>query len=236
MRIERMVFMVYHFKFWHSLLNPSSLTYALEHRDEYEKVRGYRLSFWLVFFSTILLFALRNIWGMNTSSLTSIFATGFDDRYIFARYISLGSSILWAIAFFCFHYFIISYFLHLLTELPFKWIQKAQLYVITFILIEKALTFLVFVMVGYATPYTFFSLAPMLFYFVQDEFLLYFINRLTVATGITILIQYRFCSYWDEGSRKVLMAKIIGIQIVLALIIVAISILPIFDWLTKGAN
>lgn len=228
--------MVYQFKFWHSLFNPSSLTYALEHRDDYEKIRGYRLSFWIVFFSAILLYALRNIWGMNTSSLTALFASGLDDRYIFARYISLGSSILWAIGFFCFHYFVVAYFLHLLTELPFKWIQKAQLYVITFILIEKALTFFTFVLVGYATPYTFFSLAPMLYYFVQHEYLLYFVNQLTVATVATIWIQFRFLSQWDEGSRKVLMTKIIVIQITVALIVAAISILPIFDWLTRGAH
>ncbi|WP_332651216.1 amino acid transporter [Lysinibacillus sp. 54212] len=228
--------MVFQFKFWHSLLNPSSLTYALEHKDEYEKIRGYRRSFWLVFFSALLLFALRNIWGMNTSALTTLFATGLDDRYIFARYISLGSSVLWAIGFFLFHYFAVAYFLHLLTELPFKWIRKVQLYVISFIVVEKALTFIAFIIVGYATPYTFFSLAPTLFQFVQHDYLLYFVNQLTVATVATIWVQYRFLSQWDEGNRKVLMAKIIVIQIILALIVAAISILPVFNWLTRGAN
>ncbi len=231
---ERMVYMVLQYRFWHFLFNPSSLTYALEHGDEYEKVHGYKRSLWILFFTTLLFFAVRNIWGMHTEGLTALLANGLDDRYQFARLISLGGALLWAVLFFVFHYFILTYMLHMLTDLPFRWIQTVQLYVILFILLEKVITFIVFVIAGYSTPLTFFSLAPMTAYLYQDEFLLYFLNQLTVSTVLAIVIQYTFLSQWEEDSKGALLLKLIGLQIVLALLVAGISILPIAEWIQRG--
>ncbi|MFF5993833.1 amino acid transporter [Lysinibacillus sp. KU-BSD001] len=228
--------MVFHYKFWHLLFHPSSLTHMLEHEEEYEKIRGYKKALWLLFFTTLLFFAIRNLWGMHTESLTALLANGLDDRYMFARLISLGGAVLWAIAFFIFHYYVLTYVLHLLTDLPFKWIQKVQLYVMTFIVLEKAITFLVFAIVGFTTPFTFFSLAPITAYFYQDEYVLYFLNQLTVATVVTIIIQYTFLSQWEEESKKILLAKLIFVQIGLALLVGAISILPILKWIEGGVS
>ena len=229
-----MVYMVLKYRFWHFLFNPSSLTHALEHEDEYEKIRGYKTSLWVLFFTTLLFFAVRNIWGIHTEGLTALLANGLDDRYAFARLVSLGGALLWGILFFVFYYYILAYILHVLTDLPFKWIQKVQLYVIAFILLEKAFTFLVFVIAGFSTPLTFFSLAPMTAYLYQHDFLLYFLNQLTVSTVIMIVIQYTFLSQWEEESKGALLAKLIGVQIVLSLIVAGISILPIAEWIGRG--
>ena len=226
--------MIFQYKFWHILFHPSSLTYMLEHEEQFEKIRGYKKALWMLFFTTLLFFAVRNIWGMHTEGLTALLANGLDDRYMFARLISLGGAVLWAIAFFIFHYFVITYLLHLLTDLPFKWIQKVQLYVIAFIVLEKAITFIVFAIAGFTTPFTFFSLAPMTAYFYQHDYLLYFLNQLTVATAISIFIQYTFLSQWEEESKKILLAKLIIVQVGVALIVAAISILPIFKWIEGG--
>lgn len=208
----------------------------LEHEEQFEKIRGYKKALWTLFFTTLLFFAVRNIWGMHTEGLTALLVNGLDDRYMFARLISLGGAILWAIAFFVFHYFFIPFVLYLLTDLPFKWIQKVQLYVIAFILLEKVITLLVFVIAGFTTPFTFFSLAPMTAYFYQHDYLLYFLNQLTVATAITIFIQYAFLSQWEEESKKILLAKLIFVQIVFALIVGIISVLPIFRWIEGGLS
>ena len=206
----------------------------LEHEEQLEKIRGYKRALWMLFLTTLLFFAVRNIWGMHTEGLTALLANGLDDRYMFARLISLGGAILWAISFFIFHYFVITYLLHLLTDLPFKWIQKVQLYVIAFIVLEKVITFIVFAIAGFTTPFTFFSLAPMTAYFYQHEFLLYFLNQLTVATVISVFIQYTFLSQWEEESKKALLAKLILVQIGFALIVAIISVLPIFKWIEGG--
>lgn len=78
----------------------------LEHEEQFEKIRGYKKALCTLFFTTLLFFAVRNIWGMHTEGLTALLVNGLDDRYMFARLISLGGAILWAIAFFVFHYFL----------------------------------------------------------------------------------------------------------------------------------
>lgn len=225
--------MLYEYKFWHQLANPSSLTYALDNSED-GKLKGYKKSLSLVLGFTILFFVLKNIWGMNTADLTSLLVTGEVDRYSFARLISLLSAIIWGILFFVFHYYIVTYVLHLLTEIPYKWIQKIQLYVIFVIVVEKAITFIVFAIVGFGTPYTFFSIAPITAYIYFHEYLLYFLNQLTVATIVTIWIQYTFMSEWEEENKKVLLAKLILVQVLLAVIVALISILPISNWIERG--
>lgn len=226
--------MVLKYRFWHFLTNPSSLTYALEQEEQYDKVKGYKRCFWLVFLATLIVFAARNIWGMHTEGLTTLFAEGLDDRYMFARLISLSSALLWAIGFFMFHYFVLTYVLHLITDIPSKRLRKIQLYVIFFIIIEKLLTFIVFAIAGFTTPFTFFSLAPMTAYFYDEAFVLYFLNQLTVSTVVTIFIQYTFLSQWEEGNKRILMTKLICVQIIVALIVAGISILPIYEWIQRG--
>ncbi len=228
--------MVLDYRFWHFLMNPSSLTYALEQQEQSAKLRGYKKCLTLIFLATLAVFAIRNIWGMHTEGLTTLFAQGLDDRYIFARLISLSGALLWAIGFFAFHYIVFSYVLHAITDIPVKWIAKVQLYTIFFILLEKLITFAVFAIAGFTTPLTFFSLAPMTAYFYQEEFVLFFLNQLSVATFIMVVIQYKFLSQWYEGNKKSLLVKLIVIQIVLALIIAGISMLPVYGWIQGGLS
>ena len=228
--------MIFDYRFWHFLLTPSSLKYVLDQEDQSEKIRGYKKYLWLIFLFTLAVFVLRNIWGMSTEGLTAILVTGSEDLYSFARLISLSGSLLWGISFFIFHYFLLSYALHVLTEIEFKIIQKVQLYTILFIVIEKVILFITFAMVGFTTPLSFFSFAPTLAYFTQDLFILYFVNQLTVATLITVTIQYIFLSQWEEESKKVLLTKLIFIQILLAFIIAGLSLLPISTWLERGVS
>lgn len=206
----------------------------LEQDEQDVKIQGYKRSFWLIFLATIVIFAIRNIWGMHTEGLTTLFAEGLDDLYMFARLISLSGAVLWAIGFFLFHYFVLTYVLHLITDLPYKWLRKVQLYVIFFIIVEKFITFIVFAVAGFTTPFTFFSLAPMTAYVFDDVFALYFLNQLTVSTLVAVIIQYRFLSQWEEGSKRVLLTKLICVPIIVALIVAGISILPIYDWIQGG--
>lgn len=229
--------MIYDFSFWRHLVQPSNFTFLLNKEYEEEAtIRGYKRSLTFVFLFTLLYFVIRNIWGINTESLTQLLATGLDDRYVVARLFSLAGAIILAILFWLFHYYGIPYVIASLTELPFKWIQKVQLFVIFFIVLEKALTFIVFAIAGFNTPFTFFSLAPMTAYIYYHEFLLFFLNQLTVATLVTVFIQYKFLSGWSEDSKKGLILKLILIQVTIALVTAVISILPIFDWIERGLS
>lgn len=223
--------MFYHYKFWHSLTHPSQFTDIIETG----KVSGYKKRSFTVFMLFILLFAAREFWGMGTESLTTLFATDLHDDYYIARLLSMVGAILWAICYFSFHYYGVTYILHLFTEIPYKWIQKVQLYVVVFLLIEKAILFAVFYGVGYTTTFSFFSLAPLALQFIDNDVFLFFINQLTVATVLTIIVQYTFLSKWEEEtSRKALLAKIIFLQIIMAVFVGMISVLPLQEWLLRG--
>ena len=223
--------MFYYYKFWHSLTHPSQFTDIIETG----KVSGYKKRSFTVFMLFLLLFAAREFWGMGTESLTTLFAMDLHDEYYIARILSMIGAILWAIFYFSFHYYGVTYILHLFTEIPYKWIQKVQLYVVVFLLIEKAILFAAFFSVGYTTTFSFFSLAPLAQQFIDNDVFLFFINQLTVTTALTIFVQYTFLSKWEEEtSRKALLAKIIFLQIIMAIFVGMISVLPLQEWLIRG--
>lgn len=223
--------MFYHYKFWHSLTHPTYFTQIVENGE----ITGYKKRSFTVFILFILLFAAREFWGMGTESLTTLFAMDFHDEYYVARLLSMVGAILWAILYFCFHYYGVTYLLHLFTEIPYKWIQTVQLYVVTFLLLEKAILFAVFYGVGYSTTFSFFSLAPLVQQFIDTDAVLFAINQLTVATVLTIVVQFTFLSKWEEEtSRKALLAKIIFLQIIMAIFVGMISVLPLQEWLIRG--
>lgn len=85
----------------------------------------------------MLLFIVREFWGMGTESLTTLFAMNHQDEYYTARLLSMVGAIAWGIIYYAFHYYGVTYLLHLLTDIPYKWIQKVQLYVMVLLLIEK---------------------------------------------------------------------------------------------------
>lgn len=232
-----MIFLYYNYSFWRHLTNPSSLTFLLS--KEYEKdakIVGYKKSLLFVFLFTILFFTARNVWGLGTEGLTEVLVVNGEDRYIVARLLSLAGALLMCIAFWLFHYYGVSYIISALTELPMQWIQKVQLYVIFFIVLEKVLTSIVFAIAGFNTPFTFFSLAPMTAYIYYHEFLLFFLNQLTVATLVTVFVQYKFFSQWIEGNKNPLLLKLILIQLTIAIAVAAISVLPIFHWIERGLS
>lgn len=229
--------MYYNYSFWRQLFNPASLTNILS--KEYEdgaKIVGYKKALILIFLFTMAFFTARNIWGIGTESLTEVLVVAGEDRYVVARLLSLAGALLFGLGFWAFHYYILSYVITALTEIPVKWVKKVQLYVLFFIVLEKVLTFVVFAIAGFNTPFTFFSLAPMIAYIYYNEFLLFFLNQLTVATLVTVAVQYRFFSQWIDSSKKALFIKLILIQVTIAIAVAALSVLPIVHWIERGLS
>lgn len=225
--------MDYQFKFWNSLLNPSKLAFALDNQEQGYRIKGYHSRFYILLGLTILLFVTRNIWGTGTENLSYLMAANIEEEYIASRYLSLFGAAVKGLLFFVFHYYIISLCLSILTDHSFKAISKIQLFVIAGILIEKVILFLVFAMSGFTTAISFLSLGPVSTYITDDSFVIFFFNQLTIATAATIFIQYTFLSKWEEEGKRMLLAKIIAVQIFFALVTAGISILPLYDYVSK---
>ncbi|QCR32948.1 hypothetical protein [Lysinibacillus sp. SGAir0095] len=225
--------MDYQFRFWHSLLNPSKLAFALDNQEQDYQIKGYRSRFFILLGITILFFVIRSIWGMGSENLTYLLAENLEEEYIVSRYLSVFGAVVKGLLFFAFHYYFISICLAILTDHSFRAISKIQLFVLASILLEKVILFSVFTLSGFTTAISFLSLGPISTYITDDSFVIYFFNQLTIATAASIYIQYNFLSRWEEESKGLLLTKIIGLHIFFALVTAGISILPLYDYVTK---
>ena len=222
---------MFNYSIWRTFVKPNPLHNALQQEMEF---KGYKLRVLLVFLLTAVFFLLRDLWGLGTEQATALFAQGIMDKYVTARYVSaLGATILGMI-YFAFHYYVVTYFLHLLTELPYKWIQRVQVYTICLLVAEKIIHFIVFYNVGYATNLSFLSLAPILAQWTTNEFTLFLLNQLTVGVVAVIAVQYTFLKRWNESNKGALLFKIIFVHIVIAIFVAILSVLPLQDWLVGG--
>jgi len=224
--------MFYDYAFFKSLFNPSSLTTALAKEAE---IRGYKRRVAFVVFFTLLIFALQNVWGMGTAGLSHLFATNETNTYFVARVISFVVSIVWAILFFIFHYYLIAFILAVFNELPKSWVRKVQLFVVSIFMLEKAILLAVFYGVGFTTNLNFFSLAPLVAKITTEPFVLFTLNQLSLFSLFAIIVQYQFLKRWmEQSAHKSLLIKIITIHVVLAVIIGLLSSIPLQQWIVRG--
>ena len=218
--------MFFDFKFWQFLTNPYKLADQLQN----SKMRGFKRRFLLVFLIGVLLFALRDVWGMNTESITSLLSTRTTTDYTIARYVSLLGAILWALIYMGFHFFGFAYILSRLTAIPFKKLMPLQLLVTGILLLEKAVIFFVFTMKGAATSVSFLSFGPLAATFLNNWYIILFLNQLTVTTAIIVALQYQFIRSYTGGlNRKGFFWILIGIHVAMALIVAAVGFIPLED-------
>lgn len=226
--------MFFNFSFWRYVTNPSQL--ALNHQNS--AMRGFNIRIVFLFLSGIVIFALRDIWGMTTESLSPMLATATYGDYTIARFVSVIGSALWAVVYIGFHLYVVSYILGLLTSIPVRRIVPLQLLVTGVLLIEKALVFLVFAVKGEATNVSFLSFGPLTATFSDIWFLVMFLNQLTLITALIVSLQFSFIrSYTKTMNWKSLLAVLIGLQIVFALLTTAIGYIPVerlFNYIVSG--
>lgn len=216
--------MFFTFTFRHFLTNPHHLAVQLQTAS----MRGFKNRIILVFFSGLLLFGIRECWGMGTESLTPVLATMTTADYTLARYASLVGSIFWAIIYISFHFFGFAYILNLVTKIPFRKLLPLQLLVTGLLLMEKGLVFLVFAMIGATANVSFLSFGPLAATYLETKYLILFLNQLTITTALIIALQYTFIlSYTQFTKKKRLLWTLIGIHIAMALITAAIGFVPV---------
>ena len=228
--------MTYIYQFWHTLKNPSALTYLLEKEEDHGKLQGYKKAVFIIFLLAIFLFVIRDVCGMYTERLTGLFGQGFIDLYIFARYLSIIGATLLGILYFVFHYYVVTYFISLLTDIPYKWIQKVQLYVVASLLLFNFLEFTLFAIIQFVPIVSPFSLAAIAAEFTSNLWVLYFFNQIAFPTFITIVIQYIFLEQWVEEGRKSLLIKLIFLQLFIAAAVATFSNSPLIEWIGRGLS
>jgi hypothetical protein len=216
--------MFFDFKFWRFLTNP----YQLANQLQTSSMRGFKKRVLCVFLLGVLLFAIRDIWGMNTESLTSLLSTMTTTDYTIARYVSLLGAVMWSIIYMAFHFFVFAYILSLLTAIRFKKLLPLQLLVTGILLLEKAVILLVFTLKGATTSVSFLSFGPLAATFLDNWYIVLFLNQLTVTTALIVALQYQFIrSYTGGFKRKGFFWLLLGIHIAMALIVAAFGFIPL---------
>ncbi len=221
--------MIFDFRFWRYLANQQELIHNLSSSS----MRDFKKRVWMVGFFGLLLFITQELWGMNTQHLTEIVAVGGKDPYTIARLMSLVGIMSWAVIYMFFHFFGIAFLLNRITKIELSKLAVLQLYVLALLLIEKALLFVIFTLLGMTTPVSLFSFGPLATVVFDHPFLLFFFNQLTIFTALIIAMQARFIRGFSEMNPRIVLVILIMIHIVMALVTAAVGILPIEEWYAR---
>ncbi|PZX05912.1 hypothetical protein C7437_102379 [Psychrobacillus insolitus] len=222
--------MFFDFRFWKHLFHQNELIDSLKNTT----MRNFEKRVWLVAILGVLLYALKDIWGMNTEGLSSLFVEGYEDTYSVARITSLFSTIIFSLIYMAFHFFGIAYVLHKMTGVQLSKATIMQFFVVSLLLLEKAAIFAVFAILGYTTAFSFFSFGPLAATFLNNEFFIYFFNQLSIITAVVIALQFRFLRAFTAMSTSKLMILLIVLHLVLAALTAGISVLPLGEWIERG--
>lgn len=215
--------MFFNFTFRHFLTKPDQLAANLQTST----MQGFKKRIVFVFLLSIALFATRNWWGMGTESITPLLTTMSTADFAVARYTLLLGMILWAIIYVAFHFFGIAYILSAFTKIPFKMILPMQLLIVVLLLIEKALVFLVFAMKGEVANVSFLSLGPLASTFLENTFLIFFLNQLSLVTALIVFIQHRYLrAFTNDMDKKSFLFLLISVQFIMALLIATVGFIP----------
>lgn len=223
--------MFFEFRFWKYLFNRNDLIVSL--KDD-ATMRDFQSRVWFVTIFGVLLYALRDIWGLHTEELTALFVNGYEDTFTIARIISLIGTIIWSLLYMAFHFFVIAIILHKITNVELSKVAILQVFVVALLLLEKAFNFFLYAVVGYATDYSVLSFGPLAATFIEQSYFNYFYNELSLITGLIVAIQFHFLRAFTTMSARNLLLLLIVVQVILALITAGFEVLPIESWVEGG--
>lgn len=187
----------------------------------------------------LLVFAISEIWGMNTDSLTPLLAAGMWDAYTLARWTSLAGTLLWAGFYLAFHLYGAAFLYSRILRMPWRAAIIMQTYVTALLVIEKGLIFVLFALTGFTMSVSIFSFGPIAATFLDNNFLIYFFNQLTLFTSLIIAVQYRFIRSFTKINPALILFGLIMLHIFVALIVASFSLIPVDDMLSgfmEGGN
>lgn len=221
--------MIFDFRFWRYFTRQQELIDNLAS----SQMRDFKKRVWMVGILGLLLFATREFWGMNTEHMTGIFLDEGNNSFTLARMMSLIGVILWALLYMAFQFFVITFLLHKLTRIEISKLAVLQLYVVAILLLEKALLFFIFIVLGVTVPVSLFSFGPLAATFLDHPFLIFFFNQLSIFTALIIALQIRFIQAFSEYKLSRIFLLVLLLNIVMALITAAVGFIPLEDWYVR---
>lgn len=227
--------MISDFRFWHFFPRQGQLIHNIQNTE----MRNVNKRIACIIAIGLLVFAISEIWGMNTDSLTPLLAAGMWDAYTLARWTSLAGTLLWAGFYLAFHLYGAAFLFSKILRMPWRAAIIMQTYVTALLVIEKGLVFVLFSVTGFTMPVSIFSFGPIAATFLDNHFLIYFFNQLTLFTSLIIAVQYRFIRSFTKINPKLILFGLIMLHIFAALIVASFGLIPVDDMLSgfmEGGN
>ncbi|WP_223634787.1 hypothetical protein [Planococcus sp. 4-30] len=227
--------MISDFRFWHFFPRQGQLIHNIQNTE----MRNVNKRIACIIAIGLLVFAISEIWGMNTDSLTPLLAAGMWDAYTLARWTSLVGTLLWAGFYLAFHLYGAAFLFSKILRMPWRAAIIMQTYVTALLVIEKGLVFALFSVTGFTMPVSIFSFGPIAATFLDNHFLIYFFNQLTLFTSLIIAVQYRFIRSFTKINPKLILFGLIMLHIFAALIVASFGLIPVDDMLSgfmEGGN
>lgn len=227
--------MISDFRFWHFFSRQGQLIHNIQNTE----MRNVNKRIACIIAIGLLVFAISEIWGMNTDSLTPLLAAGMWDAYTLARWTSLAGTLLWAGFYLAFHLYGAAFLYSRILRMPWRAAIIMQTYVTALLVIEKGLIFVLFALTGFTMSVSIFSFGPIAATFLDNNFLIYFFNQLTLFTSLIIAVQYRFIRSFTKINPALILFGLIMLHIFVALIVASFSLIPVDDMLSgfmEGGN
>ena len=220
--------MIFDFSFWRYAFNQQALIHNLKEAE----MRKFRSRLIWILAAGILVFAIRELWGIGTASLTPLLAAGDWDTYTIARWTSLLGTLLWAGLYLAFHTYIVAFLFSKIAPMPWRAAIVMQVYVTGLLILEKVLLLAVFAAAGYTLSVSFLSFGPLAATFLDEPFLVLFFNQLTIITAIVIALQYKYVKSFTEKKPWAILFVLILLHVIGALIVAYIGLVPLGDILS----
>lgn len=223
------------YSYWRTLLYPEKLADDLQQG----MVTQFKRRVLAVFALGLVLFLLRDAWGMHSGAMTYLLAGGTLEQYTIGRLTAFAGTLIWSLVYMAFHFFGVALILQKLTNIPYKPLLKIQLAVLGLLLIEKAMLFVIFLLAGKTASVSVFSFGPLAATFFENWFLILFVNQLTIFMALVIAVQYRFIRSFEvrqprtvdeeqpELKKEHLLLKLIGLNVVFALVTAGAAFIPV---------
>jgi hypothetical protein len=208
-------FMIYQVQLLKGLLHPNNFLYQLEKAEE---VRNYRIRIFLLFLSSLIIFAISSYLGIGTEiisrELTSVSASEFEAR----KLLFLLGQILWSLIYTAIMLFIPAAFFWALTDIPFIKVLVIQMFAVAILLFEKALLIPFYWKIGLDKSSSPFSLGPIAQYLTDSTILIYFLSQISIFSLLVLYFQYKGLKYLTDRSRGQIISFVLSINVLFWLI------------------
>lgn len=216
--------MVFNVQLLKGLLAPNTLTYQIMNA---ERLKGLWKKTVLLAFVSMILFALYGYFGVGmdflTKEITELSRQELETKKLF---VILGR-LIWGLIYSMLVLFGFSVVLWAILDMAYRKIVIVQLFVLSILLLEKAILLPICIWLGIGLEASPFSLGVMARYLTSSSILVYFFSHFSLFKIWAVIFQYQALKSLSERNPKTVLVIIIVVNLLIWLLSSLLSYLEI---------